>query len=215
MSPRSLLHRNSSHSSPAMPPLTPIQLQVLKLLLEGNTVTAAAAQSEIHRTTIHHWCRTKPEFVHALDAARCNRQAILHDEMDRLAASAVTVLEQTLADDSAPQALRVNAALAVIRGVNQVSSRKPLLPRTVAENIEMENFLRSLESELNCTGTLDTMVRESRAAASSTACSTEDAQSSRVAAPPPAQSRNSRCPCGSGVKYKRCCGTAAAAKAAP
>jgi hypothetical protein len=147
MSPQPGIHHNSSHSSP-LPPLTAQQLQVLKLLLEGHTVTAAAEQAGIHRTTIHHWCRTKPEFVHALDAARRNRHAILHDEMDRLAASAITVLEKTLADDSAPPALRVKGALAVLQSVARVSVQKPLLPRSTAENIEIENFLRTMENEL-------------------------------------------------------------------
>jgi hypothetical protein len=70
-----------------------------------------------------------------------NRQAILHDEMDCLAAGTITLLEKTLADESNHPALRVK----VVQGVNRVSAQKPLLPRSTAENAEIENFLRTME----------------------------------------------------------------------
>jgi uncharacterized protein YecA (UPF0149 family) len=99
----------------------------------------------IHRTTIHHWCHTRPEFIRAFDAARHNRQTFLDNEMDRLARHAITVLEKTLSDDSAPAWLKVNAALAVLRGVALASSRAPLLPNPAVETDQKEAAARAVD----------------------------------------------------------------------
>ena len=53
--------------------LTPIQIQVLQCLVAGQSVTAAAKQAGLHRTTVHLWTRTHPDFARALLALRQNR----------------------------------------------------------------------------------------------------------------------------------------------
>ena len=53
--------------------LTPIQVQVLQSLVAGLSVTAAAKEAGIHRTTVHLWTRTLPDFVRAYLTLRQQR----------------------------------------------------------------------------------------------------------------------------------------------
>lgn len=55
------IHRNSSDFDQiSNASLSPVQAQVVTALARGDTVTAAACQAGIHRTTIHHWFETSP-----------------------------------------------------------------------------------------------------------------------------------------------------------
>ena len=50
--------------------LTAQQLQVICLLAQGVSVTKAAEETGIHRTTINHWHRSNPLFLLELEQAR-------------------------------------------------------------------------------------------------------------------------------------------------
>jgi hypothetical protein len=63
------IHQNSSLFS-SQGRLSAAQLKVAVALAEGKTVTAAARQAGVHRTTIHHWLRTQPDFVRAAQEAQ-------------------------------------------------------------------------------------------------------------------------------------------------
>jgi uncharacterized protein YecA (UPF0149 family) len=156
-----------------MQSLTPTQLAVLNTLASGQTVTAAAHEAGIHRTTVHHWCRTLPQFRCALDDARQSRADAFRDQLHELAAPALALIRNTIEDDSAPPALRLRAALAVLKSAMEpaVSQNEP------SEEIHHNSSLSSSEP----------------------------------AVPPPPEQivqtpRGASCPCGSGLKYKRCCG---------
>ncbi len=43
--------------------LTPIQVQVLNSLVTGRSISAAAREAGVHRTTVHLWTRTLPDFA--------------------------------------------------------------------------------------------------------------------------------------------------------
>ena len=65
------IHHNSSHfASISDANLTPAQAKVIKSLARGQTVTAAAEDAGVHRTTIHHWIRTEPAFKIAVETAQ-------------------------------------------------------------------------------------------------------------------------------------------------
>src|SRR5205809_777338 len=53
------IHHNSSHFAPISDALSPAQAKVIAALAQGQTVTAAAEDAGVHRTTIHHWMRSK------------------------------------------------------------------------------------------------------------------------------------------------------------
>jgi len=65
------IHHNSSHfASISDSGLSPAQAQVIKSLARGQTVTAAAEDAGVHRTTVHHWIRTEPAFKAGAETAR-------------------------------------------------------------------------------------------------------------------------------------------------
>ena len=90
----SSLSSHSSHFAPSN--LSSAQAQVATALAQGLTVSAVARQTGLHRTTIHHWLRTSPEFKAAVENARSEYAAALSDEMRDLAASALKTLRNLL-----------------------------------------------------------------------------------------------------------------------
>ena len=110
------IHHNSSHFEPISDAdLSPAQAQVIKSLARGQTVTAAAEDAGVHRTTIHHWIRTEPAFKIAVEAAQSEYAAELNDGIRELAARALLTLHDLLQDISTPPAVRLKTALAILQ----------------------------------------------------------------------------------------------------
>ena len=81
------IHHNSSHFAPISDAdLSPVQAQVIEALAQGQTVSAAAEKAGVHRTTIHHWIRTEPQFQAAVRIAQAEYSAELNDGIRELAA---------------------------------------------------------------------------------------------------------------------------------
>src|SRR5579864_4073459 len=102
-------------------PLPPTQAQVVAALAKGQTITAAATGAGIHRTTIHHWLRTEPDFKTAVESAQRDYMSSLSDEMRELSALALAALRSLLEDPATPPSIRLKAALA--------SNARPSPPR--------------------------------------------------------------------------------------
>ncbi len=163
-----------------MQSLTPKQLDVLQALSSGLSVTAAADAAGIHRTTVHHWCRTIPEFREMLDALKQARIEAVREQMDALAAPSIAILRHILYDESAPPALRLRTAMSIIKFA--ASTPKSAAPRDVRTEAAHEIHHNSSLSP------------------------TDEPADESVEAAQPQTPRNALCPCGSGNKYKRCCG---------
>ena len=160
--------------------LTPIQVQVLQSLVAGLSVTAAAKEASIHRTTVHLWTRTLPDFARAYLTLRQQRADRLSDELGDLADLAINTIRQLLSDESASASVRLKAAMEIVK---IVEAQRPTTLSTALADPKFEK--------------LDTDLRIAEV----------------IAAPktPPAPKhtavgRNAPCPCGSPLKYKRCCG---------
>ena len=167
-------------------PLSPVQTKVLELLLAGHSISEAARQSGVHRTTIHHWCRSQSRFRPAWEQSRAALASNLFDGLHDLAGTALTALRQTLENPDTPPSVRVRSALGILQAVNKLKTPVPEPPAPEEQELSDEQFLASLEAPV---------------------------QTVRHLTPPPG--RNQLCPCGSGVKYKRCClGKLPAARAA-
>lgn len=172
------IHQNSSLPANS---LSPVQLQVLDLLLAGSTVTEAAEQAQIHRTTIHHWCRVDAVFVAALNAAKERRFHDVNDELRSLSGPALEALRQALTVDKPVAPARLRAALAVLKAIQQDAPRSPAISQhTVALP---DAFIETEETQAADLTHPGTFRREG-----------------------PKIGRNEPCPCGSGLKHKRCCG---------
>ncbi|MEK7405120.1 MAG: hypothetical protein AAB225_08430, partial [Acidobacteriota bacterium] len=106
-------HQISSDSTPFLAEsLSPQQAQVVTVLAQGRTVTSAAAAAGVHRTTIHHWLRTSPDFKAAVARAKRLYAAALADELTELSATALKTVRALLEAPETHPAVRLKAALA-------------------------------------------------------------------------------------------------------
>jgi hypothetical protein len=171
--------------------LTPAQHRVLSLLAQGTSISAAAAAAGIHRNTVANWRRAIPAFAREFELAARERALFWHDQASALAQKAIDVLSSILNDETAAPSLRFRAALKVISMATEIKpypagTAEVEVPAPASENVEIvHNFAQNAQS---CTN-----------------------QPVRRA---PEPGRNTQCPCGSGVKYKRCCANRASPAAA-
>ena len=165
--------------------LTPVQAEVLKALLEGQSVTAAAERGGVHRSTVHLWTRNHRDFARALLAARQDRAERLTDELADLSQLACDTFRQLLTDPNTPAATRLKAAMEIVK---LVQSQRP-----------------TEQAKLNASPLMDRIFEDRRFA--------EVANTPMKPPIKPIETsitkqpvRNAPCPCGSRQKYKRCCG---------
>jgi DNA-binding transcriptional MerR regulator len=176
-------HNSSDFDTISTTNLSPVQAQVIATLAQGRTVTEAARDAGIHRTTIHHWFRNEPLFKTAFQEAQREYNETLHDGMRALAARAVDAIHKLLDDPNTPPAVRLRTSLTILDR-----------PHLQELGLQLPELIESPQSrEVN-----DQL--------------TEIAQEKQE---PPASAivaRSAPCPCGSGNKYKRCCGSASPGK---
>jgi hypothetical protein len=158
--------------------LTVSQDRVLALISAGFTASAAAQHAMIHRNTISNWLQTS-EFRSALERARAEKALLYRDEAEALAAEALGALRAMLNDPATPAAIRYKAAVAMLNHATELMPDPVVVHAQPTPEIVHKN-----------------------------------AQSETVQpAPEPPQpfiagpkiGRNELCPCGSGIKFKRCC----------
>jgi uncharacterized protein YchJ len=189
---------------PASPPntanLTELQSQVLQALATGATMTAAAAASNLHRTTLYHWINTQPVFNAAVREARTECYRTWHEQKQEAHALAWSTLRELLTDPKTPAAVRLRAAIVVLKnGFDSPELSQPLIPsesEKSVENVENVEFAKRTSAE-NASGSAEKTVE-----------SVEIVENVECAKRTPVP-RSAPCPCGSGMKFKRCCGRAA------
>jgi hypothetical protein len=77
-----------TNSTPSKNGLSPNQAQVLQLIAEGLSISDAARQAGVSRSTVYYWTRTHPDFYSAIKASRQRAVDSVLDEVHALAASA-------------------------------------------------------------------------------------------------------------------------------
>jgi hypothetical protein len=120
-----------------------------------------------------------PNFVAALVQARHDFANFMQEKFFRIASAAIDNIQHILTDDNTSPALRLRASLAIVD--------RPFFPKTWLKVDETQVTQFAVESS--------DMPEVSEA-------SEAPASSGEIA-------RNAPCPCGSGNKYKRCCGVTA------
>ena len=157
------------------------QLEVIYALSNGVATTAAAEQAGIHRNTIHNWRRNHLPFQQALADAQYGRALHFREKMEAEADLAIKTLHDLLTDPKTPASTRLKAALAVI----QLATTPPAPKQQVivpVEKVAIDNPQPGPPPVHN------------------------PAQSAQpIRRPDPKTGRNEICPCGSGLKFKRCC----------
>ena len=147
----------------------------------------------MHRTTIHHWCRTIPQFREALESARQSRIDIVRDQMNELAPPSLAILKHTIEDESLPLALRIRTALAILKFVT--TPEKVNTPKDAAAEMLMDAAY-SAGHRAGCELAAESEPAIHHNSSLSSNCESDESQTPR----------NAPCPCGSKLKYKRCCG---------
>jgi hypothetical protein len=169
----SVIRHNSTLSTPPSN-LTPVQAQVVQALAAGRSVSAAAREAQLHRSTIHNWLKDQPSFAAAVKIARESYRLELGDDLLDLAGDALNTLRSLISSPDTPPAVRLRAALAALE--------RPTYPDptwNLPLRVEPPEAQRVVDG-----------IKVVRAEAQLDA----------------AISRSAPCPCGSGQKYKRCCG---------
>jgi len=180
------IHHNSSHFALISDAgLSPVQAQVIEALAQGQTVTAAAEKAGVHRTTIHNWIRNQHQFNAAVQTAQAEYAYEVNDGIRELAAHALLTLHDLLRDPATPHAVRLKTALAILQ--------RPHAPNP----------------GWNLPGPVESEPAETNTGATPITAATEPAAPPTQPAAPAPIARCAPCPCGSGRKYKRCCGVEA------
>ena len=169
------------------------QITVLDALASGASVTQAAAEAGIHRNTIANWRRESLTFQAALTNAQYERAFAFREKAEEMTDLAFDTLRALLTDPKASPSVRLRAALTVVKIVTAQMPPQKKLPVAAADLLlvpdpppaKSENLHNSAQS------TVQTIRREH-----------------------PKVGRNDACPCGSGLKHKRCCIDKPLAKAA-
>ena len=184
--------RQNSTESDTNTSLSPVQAQVIAALAQGRTITAAARETDVHRSTIYTWLQHEPQFKTAVENAQREYVEVLRDGMRDLATAALDTLRRLLDDRSISPAVRLRTALAILQ--------RPHFPDQgwhLPERIEPANQQKFLDDlaeiqadykAVRVTGAIEAAAKAKEPA------------------------RCAPCPCGSGAKYKRCCGSAGAGK---
>ena len=190
--------------------LTPTQHHVLSLLAQGASINAAANAAGIHRNTVANWRRVVPDFAREFEFAARERALFWHDHASGLPEKAVEVLSAILNDETAAPSLRLRAALKVISMATETKpSPGPAKPYP-AFTAEVE----AVHGQLLMQQVPDEEPEEAQEAASENPEPAQPAKNVHNSAQrctnqpirrPAEPGRNTPCPCGSGVKYKRCC----------
>ncbi len=175
--------RQTSTHSTHFHDLSPEQAQVAAALAMGSSVTAAATAAGVHRSTVHNWMKDSQTFRDAAQQALADCRQQIQDEMVDLTTLAIKTLRQVMEDPKASPSVRLKAALAMLNRRKWTSPLETLQPKPAPQPEMTEQFLQELW-ELG--GKVPT-----------------DLKPAATETP-----RNALCPCGSGLKFKRCCGTA-------
>jgi hypothetical protein len=155
----------------------------------GATITQAAVQAGVHRNTISNWRRTNSGFQVALSSAQYDGALLKRERMVDLFEPALAAIRGILTDPKASPSARVKAALAIVN----LATSPIALPETHPVQFE------------EAAGTPKNEVHNSAQFAQSEPPQPAPAPVETVRRDHPAIGRNEPCPCGSRLKFKRCC----------
>jgi transposase-like protein len=200
--------------------LSPKQVEVINALSAGATITGAAAQVGVHRNTISLWRRNLIHFQQALTHAEYDRAIYFREKTEALADLAVDALRRALTDEKTPAGTRVRAALAILNTITSPPEPKKQIMLDIQKlRVRPDEAQNEAQNDAQNESQPDDSQSASEppiqpAAEAYADCVHNIAQSTRVETirrNHPKIGRNDQCPCGSGLKHKRCCQNKAAA----
>ncbi len=181
--------------------LTPNQSSVVAAMASGASVTEIADKHKISRQTIYTWRKTIPEFEAAVRQATLDFAQAIRDALNEHTIAAINTLAILMRDPETPPSIRVKIALAFLTRQNwnmPVPIEQDPIKRKTAEIIEqMESHLKAAQMQQNLMK-LTALQASTDQPLDKTGHISADVKVSTA--------RSAPCPCGSGIKYKRCCG---------
>jgi hypothetical protein len=169
------------------------QIAVIDALSNGVTITDAAAEAGIHRNTILNWRRNNIAFQFAFAHAQYDRALLYRERAESLVDLAYATLEALLTDPKTPATVRLKAAIYI----HEKASTPPPPKSQVQLDIEKVRLSPNPPVTVDKDFKIVPPVHNSAQSAQSKPESIRREQ--------PKIGRNETCPCGSGLKYKRCC----------
>lgn len=177
------------------PTLTEQQRRIIARLASGWSIALAAKSERIHRNTIGYWRRTIPAFARELEFAAGEQRRCWQDEAVQAAPQAIQAIAECITDPKTSASVRFRAAAYIVNMATDPEQKalKPFSPppaRTEAVEPAPELAPAPAPKEF--------VSQEAKIEKTA-----QNAQTPFRAAPKPG--RNQTCPCGSGIKFKRCC----------
>ena len=189
------------------PSLTPLQHRIITRIASGQSTTQSAAAENIHRNTVAYWRRTIPAFARELEFATREQRLYWHEQATLLAPQAIDAIQSALTSPHSSPSLRFRAATLILKMATDPGSKAlkgfPTLPAELeAMSGQMLGWRKESQSQPE-PATPETnfdIVQPAKISVAAQSCTKP--QPIRVA---PQPGRNETCPCGSSLKYKRCC----------
>lgn len=202
------MYKFESPKPPSLNDLSHTQQEVLRGLVAGHSISAAARRAGVHRATVHLWIRTVPTFGRALDTHRRLRADRIADDLNDLTDSALSALRQILDDTEAPAAVRHKTAIDILNLAHRHEEG-----RIYPDSHLLAGFHAELDAAVAPTPSAPSTAPSAKSMEAPIEKTMEKPEEEEIASPGetvhpthPSPVRNAPCPCGSRLKYKRCCG---------
>jgi hypothetical protein len=191
---------------------SPQQIAALDALANGATLTDAAAHAGVHRNTLANWRREAPDFEVALANAQYDRALLFREKAEAMADLAFDALRSVLTDPKSSPSVRLKAALAVINLISTPMHPQKKVNVTAGDIIDAPPPVPIADPARNLHNSAQPAPPEPSAVLAAFRERLKNMHNPAQPEPPqtirrdhPKVGRNESCPCGSGLKYKRCC----------
>jgi hypothetical protein len=111
---RDILRQDGTPAA-GLPALSVPQERAIAALLAGAGVTAAAAKAGVARQTLHRWLSDDPAFIAEYNLARREMADAVNQSLRLLSVQSVKVLKRALTSSRTPAAVKIRAAVEVLR----------------------------------------------------------------------------------------------------
>jgi transposase-like protein len=178
------------------------QEQVLAAIVGGATMKAAAEAASIHRNTISYWRQTSLPFREALSQAQYDKAIFVREEAESHVTDSFAAIHAILTNPDASDSARLNAAKYII---DKASTPPPPKPEVIYHPQNLPEIVHSNAQSPAPETSAASAAAPPEPKKPEIVHSNAQTAASQTVRSGPKVGRNEPCPCGSGLKFKRCC----------